>query len=124
MILKSANSRSRSRCAFRSPRPRSGSQGGPRRWLVDGRDSAAARGQFVFIAIAFGCLTYAFVANDFTVVYVASNSNSALPLATRLGVWGGHEGSMLLWILMLSVWTVGVTLFSRTARGDGGRVLG
>jgi len=73
----------------------------------------AARGQFAFVAIAFGCLTYAFVANDFTVAYVASNSNSALPLAYRVsGVWGGHEGSMLLWILMLGVWTVGVTLFS------------
>jgi cytochrome c-type biogenesis protein CcmF len=78
-----------------------------------GATRPAARGQFVFIAIAFGCLTYAFVANDFTVVYVASNSNSALPLAYRVsGVWGGHEGSILLWILMLSVWTVGVTLFS------------
>src|SRR5258708_19062110 len=74
----------------------------------------AARGQFAFIAIAFGCLAYGFVANEFTVVYVASNSSSALPLAYRVsGVWGGHEGSMLLWILMLSVWTVGVTLFSR-----------
>jgi cytochrome c-type biogenesis protein CcmF len=74
----------------------------------------AAQGQFVFVAIAFGCLTYAFVANDFTVGYVASNSNSALPLAYRVsGVWGGHEGSILLWILMLAVWTVGVTLFSR-----------
>jgi cytochrome c-type biogenesis protein CcmF len=80
-------------------------------WM--GATRPAARGQFVFIAIAFGCLTYAFVANDFTVVYVASNSNSALPLAYRVsGVWGGHEGSILLWILMLSVWTVGVTLFS------------
>jgi cytochrome c-type biogenesis protein CcmF len=81
-------------------------------WM--GATRPAARGQFAFIAIAFGCLTYAFVANDFSVVYVASNSNSALPLAYRVsGVWGGHEGSMLLWILMLSVWTVGVTLFSR-----------
>jgi cytochrome c-type biogenesis protein CcmF len=74
----------------------------------------AARGQFVFVATAFGCLTYAFVANDFSVAYVASNSNSALPLPYRVaGVWGGHEGSMLLWLLMLSVWTLAVTLFSR-----------
>jgi len=86
----------------------------------------AARGQFVFVAIAFGCLTYAFVANDFTVAYVASNSNSALPLAYRVsGVWGGHEGSILLWILMLGVWTVGVTLFSRQLPEDMvARVLG
>jgi cytochrome c-type biogenesis protein CcmF len=81
-------------------------------WI--GATRPAARGQFAFVAIAFGCLTYAFVANDFTVAYVASNSNSALPLAYRVaGVWGGHEGSILLWILMLAVWTVGVTLFSR-----------
>ena len=81
-------------------------------WM--GATRPAARGQFAFVAIAFGCLTYAFVANDFTVAYVASNSNSALPLAYRVsGVWGGHEGSILLWILMLAVWTVGVTLFSR-----------
>jgi len=80
-------------------------------WM--GATRPAARGQFAFVAIAFGCLTYAFVANDFTVAYVASNSNSALPLAYRVsGVWGGHEGSILLWILMLAVWTVGVTLFS------------
>ncbi|TMG79457.1 MAG: heme lyase CcmF/NrfE family subunit [Betaproteobacteria bacterium] len=86
----------------------------------------AARGQFVFVATAFGCLTYAFVANDFTVAYVASNSNSALPLAYRVsGVWGGHEGSILLWILMLCVWTVGVTLFSRQLPDDMvARVLG
>jgi cytochrome c-type biogenesis protein CcmF len=86
----------------------------------------AARGQFVFVAIAFGCLTYAFVANDFTVAYVASNSNSALPLHYRVsGVWGGHEGSILLWIMMLCVWTLGVTLFSRQLPDDMvARVLG
>jgi len=88
-----------------------GAARGDASWM--GATRPAARGQFVFVAIAFGCLTYAFVANDFSVVYVASNSNSALPLAYRVsGVWGGHEGSILLWILMLSVWTVGVTLFS------------
>src|SRR6267378_1604502 len=81
-------------------------------WMAATRP--AARGQFVFVAIAFGCLTASFVANDFTVAYVATNSNSALPLHYRVaGVWGGHEGSMLLWVLMLSVWTFGVTLFSR-----------
>jgi len=81
-------------------------------WMAATRP--AARGQAVFVAIAFACLTYSFVANDFTVAYVATNSNSALPLAYRVAaVWGGHEGSILLWTLMLSVWTVGVTLFSR-----------
>ena len=73
----------------------------------------AAQGQFVFIAIAFGCLTYAFVNNDFSVLYVASNSNSALPLQYRIAaVWGGHEGSLLLWMLMLSLWTMAVSVFS------------
>ncbi|HMH17200.1 MAG TPA: heme lyase CcmF/NrfE family subunit [Burkholderiales bacterium] len=93
-------------------------------WM--GAVRSAARGQFAFVAIAFGCLTYAFVANDFTVAYVASNSNSALPLAYRVSaVWGGHEGSMLLWMLMLGVWTSGVTLFSRQLPDDMvARVLG
>ena len=74
----------------------------------------AAQAQAALIAIAFGCLTYAFVTNDFTVRYVASNSNSALPLEYRIAaVWGGHEGSLLLWALMLGGWMVAVTLFSR-----------
>ena len=73
----------------------------------------AAQGQFVFVAIAFGCLTYSFVNNDFSVLYVASNSNSALPLQYRVAaVWGGHEGSLLLWMLMLTVWTTAVSVFS------------
>jgi cytochrome c-type biogenesis protein CcmF len=74
---------------------------------------ATARGQFVFVAFAFGCLTYAFVQNDFSVLYVASNSNSALPLHFRVAaVWGGHEGSLLLWVLMLAGWSMAVSLFS------------
>ena len=55
-----------------------------------------------------------FVANDFSVLYVAENSNSALPLQYRIAaVWGGHEGSLLLWVLMLNVWTLAVAAFSR-----------
>ncbi len=74
----------------------------------------AAQGQFVFVAIAFGCLTAAFVNNDFSVLYVASHSNSALPLHYRIAaVWGGHEGSLLLWVQMLTVWMVAVSVFSR-----------
>ena len=73
----------------------------------------AAQGQALLVAFAFGCLTYAFVTNDFSVQYVAMHSNSALPLHYRVsGVWGGHEGSFLLWCLMLSVWMVAVSLFS------------
>jgi len=75
---------------------------------------SAARGQFVFTGIAFTCLGYAFYANDFSVLYVVANSNSALPLQYRLAaIWGGHEGSMLLWTTTLALWTVAVTLFSR-----------
>ena len=101
-----------------------GAMRGDGAWM--GAARPAAQGQCAFVAIAFGCLTYAFVANDFTVAYVASNSNSALPLAYRVaGVWGGHEGSILLWILMLALWTVGVTLFSSHLPGEMvARVLG
>ena len=101
-----------------------GAARGDRSWMVAVRP--AAQGQFVFVAIAFGCLTYSFVANDFSVAYVASNSNSALPVAYRVtGVWGGHEGSILLWTLILGVWTVGVTFFSHHLPDDMvARVLG
>jgi cytochrome c-type biogenesis protein CcmF len=62
----------------------------------------------------FAALTWSFVENDFTVRYVASNSNSLLPLMYRISaVWGAHEGSLLLWALILCVWTVAVTLFSK-----------
>ena len=74
----------------------------------------AAQGQFTFVAIAFGCLAWSFVHNDFSVLNVATNSNSQLPLHYRLAAtWGSHEGSLLLWVLMLNVWTVAVTVFSR-----------
>ena len=73
-----------------------------------------AHGQFVFLAIAFGCLTYAFVANDFSVLYVAQHSNSQLPVAYRVAaVWGGHEGSLLLWAFLLAGWTLAVAVFSK-----------
>jgi cytochrome c-type biogenesis protein CcmF len=73
----------------------------------------AAQAQALLVAFAFGCLTYAFVTNDFSVQYVAMHSNSALPLHYRIsGVWGGHEGSFLLWCLMLGVWMLAVAAFS------------
>jgi cytochrome c-type biogenesis protein CcmF len=101
-----------------------GAARGNRVWMAAARP--AAQGQFVFIVIAFGCLTYSFVINDFSVEYVASNSNSALPLQYRIaGVWGGHEGSLLLWALMLGVWMTAVTVFSRHLPDDMvARVLG
>ena len=74
----------------------------------------AAQGQFAFVVIAFALLVWSFVSNDFSVTYVATNSNSALPLEYRIaGTWGGHEGSLLLWVLMLGGWTSAVALFGR-----------
>ncbi len=79
----------------------------------------AAQAQALLIAFAFGCLTYAFVTNDFSVQYVAMHSNSALPLHYRVsGVWGGHEGSFLLWCLMLGVWMLAVSAFSAHLPGE------
>jgi cytochrome c-type biogenesis protein CcmF len=76
--------------------------------------SSAAQAQFIFVLVAFGCLAYSFITNDFSVLNVATNSNSLLPLNYRLAAtWGSHEGSLLLWSLLLALWTVAVTLFSR-----------
>ncbi|HET7358672.1 MAG TPA: cytochrome c biogenesis protein CcsA, partial [Rhodanobacteraceae bacterium] len=74
----------------------------------------AVAGQAVFVVIAFAVLTYAFLTFDFSVAYVADNSNLALPWYYRIAaVWGAHEGSLLLWILILNVWTVALAIFSR-----------
>jgi len=71
-------------------------------------------GVWVFMVISFGCLAYAFLNDDFSVAYVASNSNSLLPVYYKFtAVWGGHEGSLLLWVLMVASWTYAVSLFSR-----------
>src|SRR5690242_15426627 len=93
-------------------------------WMALARPAAQA--QALLVAFAFGCLTYAFVNNDFSVAYVSQHSNSALPLHYRIaGVWGGHEGSLLLWTLMLGVWMTAVSLFSRHLPEDMvARVLG
>ncbi|MEY4769141.1 MAG: hypothetical protein RL637_1780 [Pseudomonadota bacterium] len=72
-------------------------------------------GQFLFLLISFSCLGYAFAHDDFSVQYVAEHSNSHLPFVYKLSaIWGGHEGSLLLWALILSGWTVAVTLFSQS----------
>jgi len=74
----------------------------------------AAQGQFVFVALAFGCLAWSFVHNDFSVVNVAANSNSSLPVQYRFAAtWGSHEGSLLLWVFMLTLWMTAVSVFSR-----------
>jgi len=69
--------------------------------------------QFFFIALTYILLTLCFLKDDFSVVYVMSNSSIALPWFYKLcAVWGGHEGSMLLWVAILSLWTLMVALFS------------
>ncbi len=74
----------------------------------------AARAQFLFVLLAYACLTYAFVAKDFSVAYVTQNANAELPLFYRISaVWGAHEGSILLWALILAGWSVAVSLASR-----------
>jgi cytochrome c-type biogenesis protein CcmF len=81
-------------------------------WMAIARP--AAQGQFLFVAFAFCCLAWSFVQSDFSVANVATNSNSLLPIQYKIAAtWGSHEGSMLLWVLMLSGWGVAVSLFSR-----------
>jgi cytochrome c-type biogenesis protein CcmF len=71
--------------------------------------------QFVLVAFAFGALATSFLNNDFSVLYVSQHSNSLLPKPYQFAaVWGGHEGSLLLWVLLLSLWTVAVAVFSRS----------
>ena len=73
-----------------------------------------ARSQFLFIFIAYICLTNAFLGDDFSVNYVAKNSNTAMPLIYKISaVWGAHEGSLLLWSMFLSLWGAAVSVFSR-----------
>ena len=74
----------------------------------------AAMAQTLFVLFAFLCLVQSFLSNDFSVSYVALNSNSALPWYYQISaVWGGHEGSLLLWALILSAWTFAVAVCSR-----------
>ncbi len=78
-----------------------------------------ARGHFLFLIISYACLTYSFIKSDFSVLYVANNSNTALPIYYKISaVWGAHEGSLLLWVLMLGAWTYAVTIFSRSLPND------
>ncbi|TEA78986.1 heme lyase CcmF/NrfE family subunit [Allopusillimonas ginsengisoli] len=93
-------------------------------WVALARPAAA--GQTLFIILAFACLIVSFLVNDFSVIYVIQHSNTALPWGYRLAaVWGGHEGSILLWLLILSLWTLAVSLFSRHLEADMlARVLG
>ncbi|KTC81331.1 heme lyase CcmF/NrfE family subunit [Legionella brunensis] len=74
-----------------------------------------ACGQFIFIALAYISLTLCFLRDDFSVIYVLTNSSVSLPWFYKVcAVWGGHEGSMLLWVAILSLWMLAVSFFSST----------
>jgi cytochrome c-type biogenesis protein CcmF len=93
--------------------PLFGAQYGRREWIVLARP--AAQVSFLLLLASFVALAWSFYVNDFSVQYVAAHSNSQLPTLFRFGaVWGGHEGSLLLWVFMLSGWTVAVAQYSRT----------
>ncbi len=92
--------------------PLVGAHYGRREYLVLARP--AAQTAFMLLALAFISLAWSFYVNDFSVLYVAEHSNSQLPIMYRLGaVWGGHEGSLLLWIFLLSTWTILVAQLSK-----------
>ena len=89
-----------------------GGQQGRADWMALARPGAQVL--WLLTAFSFGCLTYAFFTNDFSVLYVTQHSNSKLPDIYRIAaVWGGHEGSLLLWLLMLCSWMMAVSIFSR-----------
>ncbi len=93
--------------------PLAGAQRDKPSWMAIARPAAYT--QLVLVLAAFLILTISFVIQDFSVKYVADNSNSLLPLMYRYtAVWGSHEGSLLLWTLVLAVWTAAVAEFSRT----------
>lgn len=89
-----------------------GGQNGRADWMALARPGAQAL--WVLTGFSFLCLTYSFYTNDFSVLYVAQHSNTQLPDMYRIAaVWGGHEGSLLLWLLMLCTWMMAVSIFSR-----------
>ena len=93
--------------------PLVGAHQGRREWILLARP--VAQTVFLLLAIAFVILAWSFYANDFSVLYVAEHSNSQMPVIYRLGaVWGGHEGSLLLWIFLLSTWTFLVAQLSKS----------
>ena len=97
---------------FLSVIPMLGSFVNQRSWMAFARP--AAQVQFLLVGISYAILTHAFLIHDFSVSYVANTSNLSLPLIYRIsGVWGSHEGSLLLWLLILTGWTAAVSVFSR-----------
>ncbi|SDE03286.1 cytochrome c-type biogenesis protein CcmF [Cupriavidus sp. YR651] len=92
--------------------PLAGAWRNDRRWMALARP--AAWGQLTFVIVSFACLAHAFLTNDFSVAYVAQNSNSMLPWYYKFSaIWGSHEGSLLLWVLILAGWTSAVSLGAR-----------
>jgi len=76
---------------------------------------STAYGQFLFVAISFACLIWSFLSDDFSVLYVANHSQLSLPTGYKVSaVWSAHEGSLLMWILILAAWTMAVARFSRS----------
>lgn len=90
-----------------------GAQRGSLAWMALARPAAA--GQFALISISLLCLMWSFIVKDFSVSYVAYNSNSQLPVFYRIAaVWGGHEGSLLLWMFIQTGWAFAVSRFSKS----------
>ena len=99
-------------CLVQATLPLIGAWRGDHQWMSLAQP--AAWGQFAFLLFSFICLTYAFMVDDFSVAYVANNSNTALPWYYKFSaVWGAHEGSLLLWALIMAGWTFAVAIFSR-----------
>jgi len=97
--------------------PLVGTATGKVQWMLMARP--LSWGQFVFLLISFAALTTSFVMDDFSVAYVANNSNSLLPVQYKVSaVWGSHEGSLLLWIVLLAAWTFAVSIFSKRLPTD------
>ncbi len=92
--------------------PQIGVHKGIAKWIAVAKPVAI--GQLAFVLLSYLCLTYAFITHDFSIEYVALNSNTHLPFIYRIAaVWGSHEGSLLLWVLILSIWTTAVAIFSK-----------
>ncbi len=92
--------------------PLIGAQRGNQAWIALARPAAFAQAFFLFFSL--GCLTWSFIHSDFSVLYVASNSNTLMPTIYKVSaVWGAHEGSLLLWVSILAAWGLAVALFSR-----------
>lgn len=91
--------------------PMAGTVTGHNSWMAIARPAAGA--QAFFVSLSYACLTWSFIANDFSVLYVANTSNTTLPLIYKIsGVWGGHEGSILFWCFISALWTGAVAVFS------------